>query len=72
MYQMIGLTMLDNHVIRCKYQTDFLVFKYYREFYILEKNHRKMEYTSTIAYILSTKSPRELKLVPNDYYDNAP
>ena len=26
-----------------------------------------MEYTSTIAYISSTKSPRELKLVPNWY-----
>ena len=37
---------------------------------ILERDHRKMEYTSTIAYILSTKSPRELKLVPNDCYDN--
>ena len=29
-----------------------------------------MEYTSTIAYISSTKSPRELELVPNDCYDN--
>ena len=27
-YQMIALTMLDNHVIRHKYQTDFLVFDY--------------------------------------------
>ena len=64
-YQMIPLTMLDNHVIRHKCQTEILM----RILYIRKNNHRKMEYISIIAYISLTKSPKELKelkLVSND------
>ena len=38
---MIVLTMLYNHVIRYKNQTDFLVFEYQRELYLLEKIRQK-------------------------------